>query len=384
MRLKFARNAILFTRAKKRWLTLWEELRNSGSALPRKKNMVNVKDVKKEYDEILQKLSDPELISDWGRFEELSKRKAHLEKIIEKQKELEDLKNKIEENKTIISAREDTELVSLAEAEITQLQEKEKSVESELKNLAEGKENNSEPKSAIIEIRAGAGGEEAGLFAADLFRAYSKYGQTQGWKQKVLDSRPTGIGGFKEVIFELSGQGVLNKIRQEAGVHRVQRIPKTEKSGRVHTSTVSVAVLPKPKKGKISVNPSDLKVDTYKSSGPGGQYVNKRMTAIRITHLPTGLVVTSQTERSLLQNKENALSILEARLLEQKETQEEKKILGKRREQIGKAKRAEKIRTYNFPQDRVTDHRIKKSFHNIEEIMEGKLDLIISALKAPH
>ena len=384
MRLKFARNAILFTRAKKRWLTLWEELRNSGSALPRKKNMVNVKDVKKEYDEILQKLSDPELISDWGRFEELSKRKAHLEKIIEKQKELEDLKNKIEENKTIISAREDMELVSLAEAEIAQLQEKEKSVESELKNLAEGKENNSEPKSAIIEIRAGAGGEEAGLFAADLFRAYSKYGQTQGWKQKVLDSRPTGIGGFKEVIFELSGQGVLNKIRQEAGVHRVQRIPKTEKSGRVHTSTVSVAVLPKPKKGKISVNPSDLKVDTYKSSGPGGQYVNKRMTAIRITHLPTGLVVTSQTERSLLQNKENALSILEARLLERKETQEEKKISGKRREQIGKAKRAEKIRTYNFPQDRVTDHRIKKSFHNIEEIMEGELDPLISALKAPH
>lgn len=302
-----------------------------------------------------------------------------LEKNLEKQKELEELKKEIEENKSIIVAKEEPDLVQLAEAELIQLQEKEKVLQKELEKLVIQKDT-SEHKSVIIEIRAGTGGEEAALFAADLFRMYSKYAQMQGWKQNVLDSKPTEIGGFKEITFELSGQDAFSKIRQEAGVHRVQRIPKTEKSGRVHTSTCSLAVLPKPKKGKITLNSSDLKTDTYKSSGPGGQYVNKRMTAVRITHLPTGLVVTSQTERSLLQNKENALSILEARLLSQKETAEEQKISGKRREQIGGAKRAEKIRTYNFPQDRVTDHRVKKSFHNIEQIMEGKLDSIISAL----
>ncbi|TSC74992.1 MAG: peptide chain release factor 1 [Parcubacteria group bacterium Gr01-1014_30] len=336
----------------------------------------------KEYEEILEQLGSPELISDWERFEALSKRKAHLEKIIEMQKELEELMNKIEENKAIISAREEQDLVQLAESETAQLQDREKQLKVELKNLLLGEKKIPEYKSLIVEIRAGTGGEEAGLFAADLFRMYSKYAQSAGWKQSILDSSPTEIGGFKEIVFELSGENVFSKMRSEAGVHRVQRIPKTEKSGRVHTSTVSVAVLPKPKKGKIAVNPADLKTDTYKASGPGGQYVNKRMTAVRITHLPSGLVVTSQTERSLLQNKENALSILEAKLLEQKTTAEEQKISGKRREQIGGAKRAEKIRTYNFPQDRVTDHRLKKSWHNLEEVMEGKLEPMVEALRA--
>lgn len=351
---------------------------------------------KKEYEEVLQQLSNPGLISDWeegeeskdssSRFakarvlEELSRKKAHLEKIIEKDKELQELQNKIEENKAIILAKEDLDLVKLAEAETTQLQEREKQLQKELETLL-APETSSEHKSVIVEIRAGAGGEEAALFAADLFRMYSKYAQSEGWKQNILDSRPTEIGGFKEIVFELSGQDVFSKMRKEAGVHRVQRIPKTEKSGRVHTSTVSLAVLPKPKKGKIKLRPTELKIDTYKSSGPGGQYVNKRMTAVRITHLPTGLVVTSQTERSLLQNKENALSILEAKLLEQEEERQEQKISGKRRAQIGKAKRAEKVRTYNFPQDRVTDHRLKKSWHNLEEILGGKLDKIIQAFQ---
>ena len=338
--------------------------------------------IKQELEEVLQKLSDPELISDWEKFEELSKRKAQLEKIIETEKQIQEIENKIEENKTIVSAKEELELVSLAEAEIVQLQQTAKALEEELKNLLlkNGGGQYQGPNQVILEIRAGTGGEEAALFAADLFKMYSKYAQIQGWKQKVLDSKPTGLGGLKETIFEISGPDVFSKIKQEAGVHRVQRIPKTEKSGRVHTSTCSVAVLPKPKKGKITINPADLKIDTYKSSGPGGQNVNKRMTAIRITHLPTGLVVTSQTERSLQQNKENALSILEARILEQKEVQEEQKILGKRREQIKGAKRAEKIRTYNFPQDRITDHRIKKSFHNIEAVLQGELDPIVKVL----
>ncbi len=375
--------------------------------------MIDIEIIKKEYDEVLQQLADPELISDWPastsasakaatdkkattgkeKFEELIKRKVYLEKIIEKEKELKELKEKIEENKSIMTDREDAELVSLAESEFSQFKEKEKLLEKELEQiLSKSKEsqsvsvpfpsqkNRGSSQAVIVEIRAGAGGNEASLFASDLFKMYSKYSQLQGWKQKILDSRPSEIGGFKEIIFEIKNGDVWFSMKWEAGVHRVQRIPKTEKTGRIHTSTASVAVLSKPKKGKITINHNDLKIDTYKASGPGGQYVNKRMTAVRITHLPTNLVVTSQNERNLQQNKENALSILEARLLEEKERKENMKITKERRSQIGKAQRAEKIRTYNFPQNRITDHRIKKSFHNLEEIMEGKLGPIIKAL----
>jgi peptide chain release factor 1 len=343
--------------------------------------MPDITEIKKEHNEVLQQLADPELISDWEKSEDLIKRKNHLEKIINKEKEIKDLENKIEENKTILKSQEEKELFSLAETEIIQLGEKKKILEEELKKfLSEPREEKKDVvKSIIMEIRAGAGGEEASLFVADLFKMYSKYANLQNWEEKILDSRPSSLNGFKEIVFEISGKEVFSKMKIEAGVHRVQRIPATEKSGRIHTSTVSVAVLPKPQKGKITINPSELKIDTYKSSGPGGQYVNKRMTAIRITHLPTGLVVTSQTERSLQQNRENASSILEAKLLEKKEMEAATKLGQKRRLKIGKAQRAEKIRTYNFPQNRVTDHRIKKSFHNIEEIMEGKLEPIIKA-----
>ncbi len=347
--------------------------------------MLDLKKVKTEYQELLQQLSDPGLISNWDKFEELTKRKSFLEKIIEKDEEIEDLKNKIEENKGILKSQEDQELSSLAETEIGQLTEKLKNLEAEIqKMLLEEKKTSTSAdisKAIIIEIRAGTGGEEATLFAADLFKMYSKYSQLKGWKQKVLDSRPSEIGGFKEIVFEIKDGEIWPYMKNEAGVHRVQRIPTTEKSGRVHTSTASVAVLPKPKKGKVIINHRDLKIDTYKASGPGGQYVNKRETAVRITHLPTNTVVTSQTERNLQQNKENALSILEARILEKTLREEEKKLKAERKTQIGKAERAEKIRTYNFPQNRVTDHRIKKSFHNIEKIMEGALDPLISSLK---
>lgn len=238
----------------------------------------------------------------------------------------------------------------------------------------------SEAQSVIMEIRAGAGGEEAALFSADLFRMYSRYAAKQEWRQRILDSRPTELGGHKEIIFELSGKDVWNQMRNEAGVHRVQRIPFTEKSGRIHTSTASVAVLPKPKNLQSSIKPTDLKIDFYRASGPGGQNVNRRETAVRITHLPTSLVVTSQTERNQLQNKENALVILGARLLERKQREEEEKIGGTRKNQIGTAKRAEKIRTYNFPQDRITDHRIGKKWHKLERIMDGELEPIIATL----
>lgn len=238
-----------------------------------------------------------------------------------------------------------------------------------------------EKQSAIIEIRAGQGGDEAGLFGRDLYRMYSRYGQTKGWKERVLDSSISDVGGYKEIIFELSGQNAYSELQFEGGVHRVQRVPKTEKQGRVHTSTATVAVLLKPKKTEINISPSDLEISTYKASGPGGQYVNKTESAIRIVHKPTGLVVTSQSERNQLQNKENALAILGAKLLQQQEEADLSKLTEERRDQIGWAKRSEKMRTYNFPQDRITDHRIEKSWHNIEKIMDGDLEPVIKAFR---
>lgn len=236
-------------------------------------------------------------------------------------------------------------------------------------------------ESIIIEIRAGAGGEEAAIFVRDLFRMYSKFASSRGWKQKTLNSNPTDLGGFKEIIFELKNGDVYSEMRYEGGVHRVQRIPTTEKSGRVHTSTASVAVLKKPKYAELKIRQEDLKFDFYKASGHGGQYVNKRMTAVRVTHLPSGVITTCQTERSLQQNKENAVAILEAKILEKRQMEEESKILGQRRAQIHAAKRAEKIRTYNFPQNRLTDHRLKKSWHNLEKIIDGDLAAIIETLR---
>ena len=244
-------------------------------------------------------------------------------------------------------------------------------------SFAKASEGQGEKQSVIIEIRAGTGGDEAGLFAKDLYRMYSRYAQTKGWSQRVLDSNTSDVGGYKEIVFELNGINAFSEMQYEGGVHRVQRIPKTEKSGRVHTSTATVAVLLKPKKTDISINPSDLEITTFKASGPGGQYVNKTESAIRIVHKPTGLVVTSQSERNQLQNKENALSVLAARILQKQEEQDLSKLSTERREQIGWAKRAEKIRTYNYPQNRITDHRIGKSWHDLEKIVNGNLEPII-------
>ncbi len=239
-----------------------------------------------------------------------------------------------------------------------------------------------EKQSVIVEIRAGTGGDEAGLFARDLYRMYSRYATSQGWGQKVLDSNMSDIGGYKEIVFELAGPGAFDQMQYEGGVHRVQRIPKTEKQGRVHTSTITIAVLKKPNQREaIHISPGDLKIDTYKASGPGGQYVNKTESAIRITHKPTGIVVTSQSERNQLQNKENAMNILAAKLLQQQEEADLSKLTEARKEQIGWAKRAEKTRTYNFPQNRITDHRINKSWHNLETIIDGKMDPVFKAFK---
>jgi len=341
---------------------------------------MDIKKIEKEYKEVLNQLSDPELISDWKKMEELSKKKKKLEAIIEKKNEIEEIEKRIIENKNIIKEESEPELVIIAEHELNDLIQQKQKLESQLDELLQDKPK-SHISSVIMEIRAGTGGDEAALFVADLLRMYLKFADEQHWQYRILDSSPTDLKGYKEVIFEIKGSDAYSKMKYEAGVHRVQRIPETEKSGRIHTSTATVAVLAKPKKTEININPQDLKIDIAKSSGPGGQNVNKRMTAVRITHLPTGITVKSQAERSLPQNKENALAILEARLLEKKEKEEISKIDKERRAQIGTAERAEKIRTYNFPQDRVTDHRIKKSWQNIEDIMNGNLNKIIEALQ---
>lgn len=244
------------------------------------------------------------------------------------------------------------------------------------------KQESSEKQAVIVEMRSGAGGDEAGLFVRDLYRMYSKYATSQGWGQRVLDSSQSDIGGYKEIIFELQGPGAFDQMQNEGGVQRVQRIPKTEKQGRVHTSTITVAVLKKPNQREaIQISPSDLKIDTYKASGPGGQYVNKTESAIRITHKPSGIVVTSQSERNQLQNKENAMNILAAKLLRAQEEADLSKLTEARREQIGWAKRSEKTRTYNYPQNRITDHRIGKSWHNLENIIEGDMEPIFKAFR---
>ena len=344
--------------------------------------MSGASNAKKEYDKIIDQLGDPKLISDWERFEELGKRRTFLEKVIEKEDEISENARKIQENNLIVNSGEDPELNTLALVEIEQLKARQTTLEAELAALLASEKKNSGPDAVVVEIRGGTGGEEAALFAQDLYSMYTKYAQNQNWKQKVLDSSPTDIGGYKEVIFELKGPNVWPMMRYEAGVHRIQRIPITEKSGRIHTSTATVAVLPKPKKSELKIRPDEIRVEFCRSSGPGGQFVNKRESAVRITHIPTGLAVFSQTERNQLQNRENAMALLEYRLQEKKRADEEEAFGGQRKEQIGGAKRAEKIRTYNVPQDRITDHRVKQSWHNIEDIFAGHLEDISQTLQS--
>lgn len=350
--------------------------------------MSQLEELRKEYEEITKKLSNPEDIADSQKFGKLSKRRSQLEKIVEKDEKYQQIKKKIKENKEMIKS-EEGELAELAQEELQELEEKREDLTKELKSLiikqeeqerqeAEGMSSNS----VIMEIRSGAGGDEACLFAGDLFDMYSKYIKNQGWELKVLDSTQAEIGGYKSITFKVKGKNVYSKLRYEGGVHRVQRIPETEKSDRIHTSTVSVAVLPEPDKPQsIELDPSNLRIDTYRASGPGGQYVNTKDTAVRITHEPTDLVVASQNERSQHQNKENAMSILKAKVLEKKREEKQKKMEKKRKSQIGQAKRSQKIRTYNFLQDRITDHRIEQNWHNLEEVLDGELTEIIKTLR---
>jgi len=331
--------------------------------------------LKKEYDDLSQELTKTEVISDYKRLQEISKRHSKLREIINLKTKIEKLTQDISDNESILSQEQNTEMLEMAQEELNKLQKEKSKLEQELDNVL-NPSSGTNINEAIVEIRAGVGGDEATLFAQDLFRMYARYAELQNWKVTVLEESKSELKGIKEIIIEIKGKDVYKKLKNESGVHRVQRIPETEKSGRLHTSSSSVAVLPKAKDIDIDIKPSDIKLETFRSSGPGGQNVNKVSTAVRITYLPTGLYVASQSSKSQAKNREIAMTLLRSRLLQTKRDEEEKKLKTERKEQIGSGDRSEKIRTYNFPQDRITDHRVNKSWHGINAIMNGALNPI--------
>jgi peptide chain release factor 1 len=321
----------------------------------------------------------PEVASDLKQLQALAQERASLEDLVAKYREYRTTTKSLAETKAMLGDGLDEEMATLVRQEIESLNSRQERLLEELKMALLPKDPNDD-KDIIVEIRAGAGGDEAGLFAADLYRMYSRYAQAKGWKMDIISLNESGIGSLKEIIFEVRGKGAYSRLKYESGVHRVQRVPTTESSGRIHTSTATVAVLPKAEEVDIQVNLDDLKIDIFHSGGAGGQNVNKVATAVRMTHLPTGMVVVCQDERSQLQNKLRAMSVLRTRLLDIERRQQEAKITSERRSQVGTGDRAEKIRTYNFPQDRISDHRINLNLHNLPRIMEGDLDELIDAL----
>ncbi len=332
--------------------------------------------LEQKYDKIASLLSNPSNSADYIT---LLKELSNLEPVVKKHRELKDVRRRISEAKEILKESKDEELKILAEDELKELEKKEESLLNEIKQLLIPKDPNDE-KDIFLEIRAGAGGQEATLFAQDLFRMYYRFAERKGWKVEIMDQSVSDIGGFKEVIMSIKGKRVWSYLKWERGVHRVQRVPKTESSGRIHTSTATVAVLPEVDDVEVHIDPKDLKIEAFGASGPGGQNVNRNYTAIRVTHIPTGIVVRCQDEKSQHRNKEKALRILRARLYEMAEREQREKISEDRRRQVGTGERAEKIRTYNFIQGRVTDHRINLTFYKLDAILDGELDELIDAL----
>ncbi|MCX7877628.1 MAG: peptide chain release factor 1 [Ignavibacteria bacterium] len=337
--------------------------------------------VKQRFSEISEQLNKAETVSDQKLFRKLSKEYAELSEIVNTYDEYQTIRKQIDDNKKLLEETNENELKELAQAEISELEQKLEHTESRIKELLIPKDPN-DSKNAILEIRAGTGGEEAALFAADLFRMYSRYAEKMDWRVEVESlNESSGLGGIKEVIASISGRDVYGTLKYESGVHRVQRVPETETQGRIHTSAASVAVLPEADEVDIEINPNDLKIDVFRSGGAGGQNVNKVETAIRITHIPSGVVVQCQDERSQLKNKLKAMKILRSRLYEAELEKHNREVSAKRKLMVGSGDRSDKIRTYNFPQNRVTDHRIGLTLYNLSEIIDGELDELIEKLK---
>jgi peptide chain release factor 1 len=339
-----------------------------------------LKKVRDRFEKINQQLSDPTFMNDREKIVSLSRERSDLAEIMEAYEEYTEIIKNIEGNKEIIHSKADKELIPLAEAELVELEEKKVSLEEKIKFLLLPKDPN-DNKDIIMEIRAGTGGEEAALFAGDLLRMYTRFAERKAWKVELMDISDTGRGGIKEAVFSISGENIYGNLKFESGVHRVQRVPETEANGRVHTSAASVAVLPEAEDVQIDINQNDLRVDIFRSGGAGGQNVNKVETAVRITHIPTGIVVQCQDERSQLKNRQKAMKVLRARLYDMKLKEQNAEVSAQRKSMVGSGDRSDKIRTYNFPQNRVTDHRIGLTLYNLSNIIEGELDELIEQLK---
>jgi peptide chain release factor 1 len=343
-----------------------------------KKMFEKLEELEKRYERIKRNLEDPEVFSNYSETQKLLQEKAEIEDTVRLYAGYKKVLKEIKDNEELLDSEEEIRI--MAKEEILRLSSEKEKIETKLIGIIVG-EDPLDKKNIFLEIRAGTGGEEAALFAGDLFRMYMKYAEKKGWKTEVASSSPSGRGGFKEVIATVSGKKVYSFLKYESGVHRVQRIPITEASGRIHTSAVTVAILPEAEEVEVHIDEKDLRVDTFRSSGKGGQHVNKTDSAIRITHMPTGIVISCQDERSQHQNRARAMSILRARLFEMQREAQEKEIVDSRRKQVGTGDRSEKIRTYNFPQDRVTDHRIGFSRHNLAGFLDGDIDQMIESLQ---